>query len=84
MALSPCGCHPVQVKMIPIADRHIEYANQVANELRAIGMRVEVDAGSERMNKKIRNAQLMKIPYMLVVGDSEHRRRHGGCTNSQQ
>ena len=67
----PLWLSPVQVKMIPIADRHIEYANQVANELRAIGMRVEVDAGSERMNKKIRNAQLMKIPYMLVVGDSE-------------
>ena len=57
--------------MIPIADRHIPYANQVAAELRAAGFRVEVDGGNERMNKKIRNAQLQKIPYMLVVGDKE-------------
>ena len=45
--------------------------NEVATKLRAAGMRVEVDAAGERMNKKIRNAQLQKIPYMLVVGDKE-------------
>ena len=67
----PLWLAPVQVMMVPIADRHVEYANQVANELRASGMRVQVDDGKERMNKKIRNAQLMKIPYMLVVGDNE-------------
>ncbi len=67
----PLWLSPVQVMMVPIADRHIEYAKQVAAELRAAGLRVEVDGGSERMNKKIRNAQLQKIPYMLVVGDRE-------------
>jgi len=67
----PLWLAPVQVVMIPITDRHIAYANQVAAELRAAGMRVEVDDGDERMNKKIRNAQLQKIPYMLVVGDKE-------------
>jgi len=67
----PLWLSPVQVEMIPIADRHIPYANKVAAELRAAGFRVEVDAGNERMNKKIRNAQLQKVPYMLVVGDKE-------------
>ncbi len=67
----PLWLAPVQVMMVPIADRHVAYAKEVAAELRAAGMRVEVDAGNERMNKKIRNAQLQKIPYMLVVGDRE-------------
>ncbi len=67
----PLWMSPVQVAMIPIADRHIEYAETVAAALRLAGLRVEVDAGSERMNKKIRNAQLQKTPYMLVVGDNE-------------
>jgi len=67
----PLWLSPVQVMMIPIADRHIEYARQVAAELRAAGMRVAVDEGSERMNKKILNAQMQKTPYMLVVGDKE-------------
>ncbi len=67
----PLWLSPVQVVMIPIADRHNEYAEQVAAELVATGMRVEVDDSSERMNKKIRNAQLQKTPYMLVVGDKE-------------
>ena len=67
----PLWLSPVQVEMIPIADRHIEYAEQVASELRAAGLRVAVDNSGERMNKKIRNAQLQKTPYMLVVGDQE-------------
>jgi len=67
----PLWLAPVQVMMIPIADRHVEYAKQVAANLRAEGLRVEVDGGSDRMNKKIRNAQLQKIPYMLVIGDKE-------------
>ncbi|MFN2103833.1 MAG: threonine--tRNA ligase [Candidatus Promineifilaceae bacterium] len=67
----PLWLSPVQAIMIPIADRHIEYAREVAADLRAAGMRVDVDDSSERMNKKIRSAQLQKIPYMLVVGDKE-------------
>ncbi len=67
----PLWLAPIQVEMVPIADRHITYAQEVADELRAAGFRVEVDASGERMNKKIRNAQLQKIPYMLVVGDKE-------------
>jgi threonyl-tRNA synthetase len=67
----PLWLSPVQVMMVPITDRHVEYANQAAAQLRAAGMRVEVDDSSERMNKKIRSAQLQKIPYMLVVGDAE-------------
>ncbi|MCA9975404.1 MAG: threonine--tRNA ligase [Anaerolineales bacterium] len=67
----PLWLSPVQVMMVPIADRHIPYAQEAAAKLRAAGFRVEVDTGNERMNKKIRNAQLQKIPYMLVVGDKE-------------
>jgi threonyl-tRNA synthetase len=67
----PIWLSPVQAILVPITDRHIEYARQVAGELRASGIRVEVDDSGNRMNAKIRNAQLQKIPYMLVVGDRE-------------
>jgi threonyl-tRNA synthetase len=67
----PVWLSPVQVEIIPIADRHFEYAHEVAGKLKAEGMRVEVDERSERMNAKIRDAQLLKVPYMLVVGDNE-------------
>ena len=67
----PLWLAPVQAVVIPIADRHNEYAEQVAAQLRDSGFRVEVDDRSERMNQKIRQAQLQKTPYMLVVGDRE-------------
>jgi len=67
----PVWLAPVQVEVIPIADRHNEYAWQVAGRLREAGLRVEVNDSSERMQAKIREAQLQKIPYMLVVGDRE-------------
>ena len=67
----PVWLAPVQAIIIPIADRHQEYANKVLDELKAAGVRAEVDNRSERMNAKVRDAQLMKIPYMLVVGDKE-------------
>jgi threonyl-tRNA synthetase len=67
----PVWLSPVQVAIIPIADRHLTYAHQVAGELRENGIRVQVDDRSERMNLKIRDAQLMKIPYMFVIGDKE-------------
>lgn len=67
----PVWLCPVQVRLIPIADRHVEYARAVAGQLRAAGLRVEIDDSDERMQAKIRNAQMEKIPYMLVVGDKE-------------
>jgi threonyl-tRNA synthetase len=67
----PVWLSPVQAVIIPIADRHLEYAHQLAGELRQGGMRVQVDDRSERMNLKIREAQLGKVPYMLVIGDRE-------------
>jgi threonyl-tRNA synthetase len=67
----PVWLAPVQVVLIPIADRHIEYANSVAERLKEADLRVEIDTRSERMNAKIRDAQLQKVPYMLVVGDRE-------------
>jgi len=67
----PVWLTPVQVMIIPIADQHLDYARQVATELKGAEIRVEVDERSERMNLKIREAQLQKIPYMLIVGDEE-------------
>ncbi|HQZ53880.1 MAG TPA: threonine--tRNA ligase [Thermoflexales bacterium] len=67
----PVWLAPTQAMIIPIADRHVEYARQVEKRLVAEGMRVKVDDGTERMQNKIRKAQGMKIPYMLVVGDKE-------------
>ena len=67
----PLWLAPVQAVVIPIADRHVDYANEVAALLRAAKLRVEVDGRNERMNGKIRDAQLKKLPYMLVVGDRE-------------
>jgi threonyl-tRNA synthetase len=67
----PVWLAPIQVNIIPIADRHIDYARTVAERMKAAGIRSTVNETSERMNAKIRNAQLQKIPYMLVVGDRE-------------
>ncbi|GAC1358812.1 MAG: threonine--tRNA ligase [Ktedonobacteraceae bacterium] len=67
----PVWLAPAQAMVIPIADRHIEYAEKVLATLKAAGIRAEVDTRSERMNAKIRDAQMQKIPYMLVVGDKE-------------
>jgi len=67
----PVWLAPIQVAIVPIADRHLDYAQKVAAELRAQGLRIQVDSRSERMNLKIREAQLQKIPYMIVVGDRE-------------
>jgi threonyl-tRNA synthetase len=67
----PLWLAPVQLQLIPVADRHIPYANEVAQQLRAHGFRVEVDERGERMQAKIRDAQLQKIPYMLIVGDKD-------------
>lgn len=67
----PVWLAPVQAVVIPIADRHLEYAESVAKRLKEAGIRVEVDSGSDRMQNKIRQAQLQKVPYMLVAGDRE-------------
>ena len=62
---------PVQVKILPIADRHLDYAYEVKKLLEAKGMRVELDDRNEKIGYKIREARLQKVPYMLVIGDSE-------------
>ena len=67
----PLWLSPTQAMMVPIADRHNDYAYAVADRMRSAGLRVEVNDASERMNSKIRDAQLQKINYMLVVGDRE-------------
>ncbi len=67
----PLWLSPVQAVVIPIADRHLDYAESVKTALAKEKFRVEVDGRSERMNLKIRNAQMQKVPYMLVVGDRE-------------
>jgi threonyl-tRNA synthetase len=62
---------PVQVQAIPIAERHTDYLAEVAAKLRAQGLRVELDDSDERMQKKIRNAQLQKVPFMMIAGDDD-------------
>src|SRR5690606_8429789 len=81
----PFWLAPVQAIVLPIADRHVEAARSAAEELRAKGLRVEVDERGESIGRKIREAELRKIAYMLVVGDREAesgtvsvRRRGGG------
>ena len=67
----PTWLSPVQVKVLPVTDRAAEYADQVASKLDNMGFRVEVDHRNEKIGKKIREAQLEKVPYMLVVGDRD-------------
>jgi threonyl-tRNA synthetase len=67
----PVWLSPVQAMIIPISDQHLDYARKIETELKGESIRVQVDDSNERMNQKIREAQLQKIPYMLVVGDKE-------------
>ena len=67
----PMWLAPVQVKILPIADRHLDYAYDVKRQLEAKGMRVELDDRNEKIGYKIREARLQKVPYMLIIGDSE-------------
>jgi len=85
----PVWLAPVQLVFIPIADRHLEAVGRLADRFRQADLRVEVDGRSERMQAKIRDAQLQKVPYMAVVGDKELeagtlniRRREGGDQES--
>ena len=79
----PLWLAPVQAAVLPLADRHNDYADEVAAVLRAAGLRVQVDDRTESVGRKIREAELQKVPYMLVVGDREADdravalRRHG-------
>jgi threonyl-tRNA synthetase len=67
----PLWLAPEQVRVVPVADRHLEHATSIADRLRVAGLRVEVDASGETVGKKVRAAQLVKAPYVLVVGDKE-------------
>lgn len=62
---------PVQVQGIPVAERHLDHLYDVAREMKAAGLRVEIDSSDDRMQKKIRNAQLQKVPFMVIVGDDD-------------
>jgi threonyl-tRNA synthetase len=67
----PVWLSPLQVALIPISERHIEYAQKVADQLKAVGVRVEVDGRNEKMNAKIREHAMQKVPFLLVMGDKE-------------
>src|SRR5690606_6920551 len=69
----PVWLAPEQVRIVPIADRHLAYAARVEERLGAAGLRAAVDASNERMNAKIRAAELYKVPYIVIVGDNEER-----------
>ena len=72
----PTWLHPVQVIVIPITDAQLDYARKVADRLRSLRLRVEVDARSERMQRKIRDGQARKVPYMAIVGAREAETEH--------
>ena len=82
-ARMPGWLAPVQVKVIPIADRHEDYAQNIVKELKAAGIRVEANWKNEKIGQKIRQAELEKVPYMFILGDREVEekkvsvRRHG-------
>lgn len=67
----PLWLAPVQVKVLPVTDEHIPYAQKVSDALTAAGLRVETDSRNEKVGYRIREAQLQKIPYMLVLGGKE-------------
>jgi threonyl-tRNA synthetase len=67
----PLWLSPEQVRLVPVADRHVEHARELASLLRALGLRPEVDESGETVGKKVRAAQLAKAPYVLVIGDKE-------------
>jgi threonyl-tRNA synthetase len=67
----PVWLSPLQVVVVPIGEKHVEYAEGVTKVLKEEGLRAEIDAKNEPMSARIRNAQLMKVPYMLIVGDKE-------------
>ncbi|MBQ6711498.1 MAG: threonine--tRNA ligase, partial [Clostridia bacterium] len=67
----PTWMSPEQVRILPITDRTLEYSKEIQKKLEAVGVRVELDERSEKIGKKIRDAQLEKVPYMLVLGDKE-------------
>ncbi len=67
----PIWLAPVQVRLLPIADRHLDYAHDIKAQLQKEGIRVEIDERSEKIGHKIREAQLQKVPYMMVIGDKE-------------
>lgn len=77
----PTWLAPVQVKVLPISDKHLEYANKVKEALQDKEIRVEVDDRAEKIGYKIREAQLQKVPYMLVVGDKEQEEGEVGVRN---
>ena len=67
----PVWLAPVQAKILPISEKHLEYTNKLKEELEKVGLRIEIDERNEKIGYKIREAQLEKVPYMLVVGDKE-------------
>ncbi len=71
----PTWLAPIQVKVLPISDHYMEYANSVSEELQKVGIRVEVDTRKEKIGYKIREAQLEKVPYMLIVGEKKSRQK---------
>ncbi|MGL5973074.1 MAG: threonine--tRNA ligase [Oscillospiraceae bacterium] len=85
----PLWLSPVQVKVIPVSEKHVDYANKIKELIKQNGIRVEIDERNEKLGYKIREAQVLKIPYMLIVGDKEidenkvgvRHRKHGDIGN---
>ena len=67
----PVWFAPIQIKLLPIADKHLDFTKKLYDKFFALGLRAEIDDRSEKTGKKIRDAQVKKIPYMVVIGDKE-------------
>ncbi len=80
----PTWLAPVQAKILPISDKHLEYAKKVSKELESKGIRTEIDERAEKIGYKIREAQLQKVPYMLIVGDKEEEEGKVGVRDRKQ
>ena len=80
----PTWLAPVQAKILPISDKHLEYAKKVSKELEEKGIRTEIDERAEKIGYKIREAQLQKVPYMLIVGDKEEQEGKIGVRDRKQ
>ena len=72
----PLWLAPVQAVIVPVKEENIDYANKVIQSLKEKGLRIELSAGNETLSKRIREAEIQKIPYILVVGDKEEKKKN--------
>jgi len=75
---------PVQAVIVPVKEENIDYANKVIQLLKEKGLRIELSAGSETLSKRIREAEIQKIPYILIIGDKEEKKKNNFCKEKKK